>query len=134
MSEEDALTKLRAAGARGIAADAYGADLPRMAAEEARKNLWAVRWMYHHLAHGGLCLHPPWSLVDHAGFDAAATHAAVAFGWDQPALRPAPPIPEAWPEPIEHAACRALRAAVQPRGLRWLWRRVRAKVARVFRG
>lgn len=134
MTDEDALTKLRAAEARGIAAEAYGADLPRMAAEEMRKNLWAVRWMYHHLAHGGLCLHPPWSMVDHAGFDAEATHAAVAFGWDQSSLRAAPPIPAAWPEPAEHPGCRVLRRRAQPRGLGWFWHRARARLARILRG
>lgn len=133
MTDEDALAKLRAAEARGIAADAYGADLPRMAAEEAHKNLWAVRWTYHHLAQGGLCLHPPWSMVDHAGFDAEATHASRAFGWDQPSLRAAPSIPEIWPAPAEHPACRDLRGAAQPRGLRRWCQRAQAKFARVFR-
>jgi putative methyltransferase (TIGR04325 family) len=127
MKEENALTKSAAAGRRGVAADAYGADLPAMARQETRKNIWAVRWLYHHLEHGGLCLRPPWSMVEHIGFDPQATHAAGATEWANPPLRPAPPVPAAWPGPVEHPECRALWAAANPPVSRWErgWRRVR---------
>lgn len=108
MTEATAVEKLRAARRRGIAPDAYGRDLPAMARVEARKNIWAVRWIYHHFATGGLCVRPPWSMVEHIGFDAAATHAAEAVEWENPPLRAAPPIPARWPEPAEHPACRGL--------------------------
>jgi len=125
MTDETALEKMRAAAARGVAPDAYGADLPAMARDEARKNIWAVRWLYHHLQHGGLCVRPPWSMVEHIGFDAAATHSAGAGEWANPPLRAAPPVPAEWPEPHEHPDCRGLwRAANPPRP--WLaraWRR-----------
>ena len=108
MNEGDALVKMQAALARGLPADAYGSDLPAMAAQEVRKNIWAVRWLYHHFAQGGLCLRPPWSMVEHIGFDPQATNAAGATSWANPSLRPAPPIPSTWPDPAEHPACRAL--------------------------
>lgn len=98
MTEQTAKQKMAALAARGVAPDTYGADLPRMASAERRKNIWAVRWLYHHLQHGGLCLRPPWSMVEHIGFDAAATHAAGAREWAHPFLRNVPMIPERWPE------------------------------------
>jgi hypothetical protein len=111
---ETALEKIKALQARGIAPDVYGADLPRMARDEARKNIWAVRWLYHHLQHGGLCVRPPWSMVEHIGFDASATNAAGADAWANPPLRVAPPIPAAWPEPKENPACRELHHSAHP--------------------
>lgn len=114
MSEETAKQKLRAAAARGMPADAYGDDLPAMAQVELRKNIWAVRWLYHHFQHAGLCVRPPWSLVEHIGFGPEASHAAGAAEWVNPPLRTAPPVPERWPEPQENPACREL------------WRKVRS--------
>jgi len=122
--EQPALEKLRACTSTGQPPDAYGADLPRMAREEAAKNIWAVRWLYHHLQHGGLCLRPPWSMVEHIGFDVTATNAAAATAWANAALRAAPEIPAVWPEAVEHPDCRqlwqtAVRADQVP-----LWRRI----------
>jgi len=126
MTGETAREKLAAAQARGVAPDAHGADLPLTARVEAKKNIWAVRWLYHHLQHGGLCVRPPWSLVEHIGFDAGATHSAGDIKWANPPLRPAPPIPAQWPEPRVHPACAPLwRAAYPPRTwLLRLWQRV----------
>jgi hypothetical protein len=115
MNDGSALEKMLAAARGGITPDAYGADLPQMAREEQRKNIWAVRWLYHHFASGGLCVRPPWSLVDNIGFDAQATNAADATRWAHTTLRPAPPIPERWPEPRERPDCRKLAAAAYPR-------------------
>lgn len=125
MAEEDAEQKLTRAAARGIAPGAYGADLPAMARIERKKNIWAVRWLYHHFADGGLCVRPPWSMVEHIGFDPGATNAAGATDWANPPLGAAPPIPPRWPEPAEHPACRALWRAANPGGWRALWRRLR---------
>ena len=111
MPAETAGEKMAAAAKRGVRPDAFGADLPVMAREEARKNIWAVRWLYHHLARGGLCLRPPWSMVEHIGFDAAATHAGAALGWANPPLRPAPPRPDVWPPVARHPDCQALWTA-----------------------
>jgi putative methyltransferase (TIGR04325 family) len=108
MESGTAREKQHRARLRGVAPDAYGADLPAMARDEARRNLWAVRWLYHHLEHGGLCLRPPHSLVEHIGFDAHASNAAAALRWRNPPLLPNPPrtvIPE---RPAEHPGCRSL--------------------------
>ncbi len=118
MMQETAIEKMKAAEVAGTAPGAYGEDLPRMAGEELRKNIWAVRWLYHHLQHEGLCVRPPWSMVEHIGFDAQATQAGDAIEWANLELRAVPRIPEVWPEPQEHPDCRALWAAATPSG-RW---------------
>jgi hypothetical protein len=131
--EQSALEKMAACRARGVAPDAYGADLPVMARAEARQNIWAVRWLYHHLQHDGLCLRPPWTMVEHIGFDATATNAAQATAWANPPLRQAPPIPAAWPESWEHPDCRRLWFDANPAGWR-RWRKILARLpARLFR-
>jgi putative methyltransferase (TIGR04325 family) len=112
--ERTAREKIAALEARGVSAGAYGADLPRMARVERRRNIWAVRWLYHHLERDGLCLRPPWSLVEHIGFDEDATNAAQAERWRNPALREAPPIPAVWPEPVEQRECQALWQTANP--------------------
>jgi hypothetical protein len=131
MDEGDALAKMHAAVARGVAAGAYGADLPAMARVERRKNIWAVRWLYHHLMRKGLCLRPPWSMVEHDGFDASATHAAGATEWANPPLRPAPAIPADWPEAREHPACGELWRRAYPR--RSWTQRLARRLQRVLR-
>jgi len=122
--DQTALEKIAACRARGVAPDAYGADLPVMARDEARKNIWAVRWLYHHLQHGGLCLRPPWSMVEHLGFDVTATNAAAAVSWANPPLRAAPPPPAAWPEAVLHSDCRRLWARANPGRWRRWWGRL----------
>lgn len=114
--EQTAREKMALVKAAGMAVDAYGADLPVMAWDEARKNIWAVRWLYHHLQHGGLCLRPAWSMVEHIGFDATATNAASAATWANPPLRTAPVVPKSWPEPHEHPECRRLWREANPSG------------------
>ncbi|HXB01659.1 MAG TPA: hypothetical protein VNV15_02435 [Opitutaceae bacterium] len=114
MKEETAWQKLRLAERQGMPRATYGADLPRMARTEQRKNLWAARWLYHHFQHGGLCLRPPWSMVEHSGFDAMATNAPVSVGWENPPLRPVPPLPGKWPEPREHSQCRVMWQGAHP--------------------
>ncbi len=131
MPDETAAEKLAAAAARGVPADSCGADLPAMARVETRKNIWAVRWLAHHLAHGGLCLRPPWTMVEHIGFDAAATNAGETLGWANQPLRPAPPVPTAWPAVGEHPACRALWQAATVRPKSGLGARVRRAVERL---
>ncbi len=124
MSDQTATEKMVAAIARGVPAAAYGMDLPAMAAVEQQKNIWAVRWLYHHLQQGGLCLRPPWSMVEHIGFDTSGTNAAAATEWANPPLRSAPPVPVEWLEPCEHPACRRLWAATNPGGWRQRWGRL----------
>ncbi len=127
---EPALEKLRQVQAAGIAPDAYGADLPEMAKAEQRKNIWAVRWLYHHLQKGKLCVRPPWSMVEHIGFDGSATNAIGSTDWANPPLRPAPPVKADWPQPTEHPACRRLWTQATPGLVGRLWRRLWANLLR----
>ncbi|MDB6092573.1 MAG: hypothetical protein JWM32_135 [Verrucomicrobia bacterium] len=126
MSDEGAMEKLASTLRYGTAADAYGADLPVMAKNERQQNTWAVRWTYHHLKHGGLCLRPPWSMVENIGFDATATNAADAGNWANGPLRSAPPIPESGQEPVLHPDCRRLWTRANPGRWAGPWRRLRA--------
>jgi hypothetical protein len=134
MESGSALEKMREAQARGTAPDAYGADLPEQAEFEARRNVWAVRLAYHHLRNGGLCLRPPWSMVEHIGFDKSATNAADATGWANPSLRAAPAVPEAWPAPVENAECRRLWRRANPPAWLVFFARLGRAGGRIFRG
>lgn len=106
--EQDARSLMLACEARGIDRNQYGADLPEMAEIELQKNIWAVRFLYHHILNGGLCLRPPWSMVEHIGWDAHATNAYSPGQWVNPPLRPCPPLPSKWPAPVEYPSCAAL--------------------------
>jgi hypothetical protein len=92
----------------GIDPYRYGADLPQMAAGERRRNIWAVRWLYHHILRRGLCFRPPHSLVDHVGLGDGATNAGANFEWTISQLLPCPPLPSTWPRPVEHPDCARL--------------------------
>jgi hypothetical protein len=89
---------------RGIDVYMYGADLPQMAEVEIERNIWAVRFLYLHILKGGLCLRPPYSMVEHIGYDNLGTNATKNI-WPAPPLRKCPPIPLNWPEPIENPEC-----------------------------
>jgi hypothetical protein len=132
MTEENALAKLAAAERRGIAHDAYGSDLRGMARVEEERNIWAVRLLYHHLQHGGLCVRPPWSMVEHIGLDPLATNSQFATDWSNPPLRKAPPIPNDWPEAREHPLCRRLWQSAYPSVPLWrrAWRKLRDRTTR----
>jgi len=132
MSEQTALEKSAAYTAAGGQADTCGVDLVSMAQVEQVRNIWAVRWFYHHLQHGGLCLRPPRSLAEHVGFDASASNAAADIAWANPPLAGAPAMPARWPEPREHPWARLLWQAAAPA---WLSRRekLRARAVRLAR-
>ncbi|MBK9990382.1 MAG: hypothetical protein IPP19_06535 [Verrucomicrobia bacterium] len=108
MEGETALVKMALAAAGGLKPDAYGSDLPAMAYDEKRKNIWAVRWLYHHMQHGGLCLRPPWSMVDHIGEDAIATNCSDSGWMKQLSLCDAPQVPSVWPKVEENPQCARL--------------------------
>ena len=131
MTDETALEKMAALKRRGVNPATCGGDLPAQAAAEAPRNLWAARWVYHHLLQDGLCLRPPWSMVEHGGFDALATNAPEPCGWAQAALRAAPPLTETWPEPREDRECRRLWRAAHPAGWRAWLQRALGKVRRL---
>lgn len=126
MMEGNALAKMRRTENRGLSPAAYGADLPVQAAREEAGNIWAVRWLYHHFQHGGLCVRPPWSMVEHIGFDASATNAPMSAGWGNPPLRCVPPVPALWPLAVEHSDCRGLWKRANPMS----WRRWLARLKR----
>jgi hypothetical protein len=117
--EKDALTLMQEAEGRGVARDGYGIDLVHMARDELRRNIWAVRWTYLHLARGGLCLRPPWNLVHHIGVGGPATNAGSDYYWSIPIAGVPPEDPIAWPAPVEHPECpRLWRKAAGPMGMR----------------
>lgn len=105
----------------------YGEDLVEMAQIEKRRNLWAVRWLYWHMAHKGLCVRPPHSLVEHIGSDARASNTTTMGKWQNPPLQPCPPIPASWPEQ-EHPECVTLwqkENGQKPPAIKILYRRIR---------
>jgi hypothetical protein len=66
---------------KGIDVYRYGADLPDMAKSELKRNIWAVRLLYWHIYNRGLCLHPPWSMVENIGFGSDATNTAIGVNY-----------------------------------------------------
>jgi len=106
--QEDARTVMQKCQAEGIDVYRYGADLPSMAEVELQMNIWAVRFLYSHILNRGLCLRPPWSIVESIGFDAEATNTREDAWLKNPPLNPCPPIPALWPEPVEHPQCYSL--------------------------
>jgi len=108
--DEPALTIMQECRESGIDLEKYGTDLPKMAEEAAWKNLWAVGWFYHHLRRQGLCLRPPWSMVDQICWEESrsTTSTPEMMAWANPPLRPCPPLPTRWPEPLEQPLCATL--------------------------
>lgn len=103
--QQDAETLMALCSKKGVEVHRYGADLPIMAQQELQQNIWAVRFLYLHMVRKGLCLRPPWSMVEHIGFDSLATNARDDRSWVRPPLKPCPPVPANWPEPVENPAC-----------------------------
>lgn len=106
--DEDAMTLMNRCKSKGIDVYHYGADLPAMAYVEQKQNIWAIRFLFLHILNRGLCLRPPWSMVEHIGWDSQGTNAQVAGKWAASPLKPHPPIPEKWPESVENSECSAL--------------------------
>jgi len=128
--DESVKIKQAACIARGMAPNIYGSDLPLMAAVEQVKNIWAVRWCYHHLQQNGWCVRPPWSMVEHIGFDRSAMNAANDGIWANPPLRAAPPIPRLWPEPELNPQCSELWRKACPSPLRRKFNSLLGRLAR----
>lgn len=110
--DRDAKTLMQRCQAGRIDVYRYGADLPAMAAVELQRNIWAVRFLYWHILNRGLCLRPPWSMVEHIGFDDDATNTINELWLKNPPLKHSPLIPIQWPEPIEHPTCARLHQGV----------------------
>lgn len=83
----------------------YGADLVSMANLELLQNIWAVRFLYLHILRRGLCLRPPWSMVENIGVGSEATNRKTESWHTNPSLKSCPPIPAQWPVPVENAEC-----------------------------
>lgn len=110
--EVDARTLMEQCRDKGIDVYKYGADLVTMAETELARNIWAVRLLYLHILRGGLCLRPPWSLVEHIGFDANATNARDEIWLRNTQLKRCPATPAQWPQPIENRECAPLHRKV----------------------
>ncbi len=106
--EINARTLMEQCKAQHIDIYRYGADLVNMAKAELHQNIWAVRLLYLHILKKGLCLRPPWSMVEHIGFDVNATNASTESWIKNPPLKPSPSIPVTWPEPVENPECARL--------------------------
>ena len=104
--EQDSISLLEKCRKMGMDIYKYGADLPVAAHQQVKH--WDVRWNYHHILNGGLCLRPPHSMVNHAGFDILGTNATFPTDLALDVLEPCPPIPQAWPEATENLECSAL--------------------------
>ncbi|MDI6615463.1 MAG: hypothetical protein QME27_02010 [Syntrophaceae bacterium] len=131
----DAKTLMDQCRRRGIDIYRYGADLVDMAEAELRQNIWAVRLLYLHIFRGKLCLRPPWSMVENIGVDPDATNTRTGSWLENPPLRPCPPVPGEWPEPVEHPACAHLwrqRCGTRPPLTRRLYRSARRMASNVF--
>ncbi len=139
--DRDAKTLMGECAAKGIDVYRYGADLPEMAEVELEQNIWAVRFLYWHILKRGLCFRPPWSLVENTGFGAGATNTLESGAWSQkPPLKPCPPLPDQWPEAVEHPQCARLwqqacgaRPAVYERFYHFT-RRTAARIKRMIAG
>lgn len=105
MMGDDAKTLMQKCVQKGIDPYRYGADLPAMAEVERVRNIWAVRWLYLHMLRGGLCLRPPYSLVENIGLDSSATNPGGSLLWTDMLRGSCPPLPEEWPTPIENPEC-----------------------------
>jgi hypothetical protein len=108
MLDHDALSLTKMCEEKGIDTYRYGADLMDMAKAELKQNIWAVRFLYWHIFNHGLCLRPPWSMVEHIGFDKEGTNAQSESWVKNPPLKSCPPIPNQWPEPVENPECSAI--------------------------
>lgn len=134
--DRDAKTLVQECRRRGIDVYRSGADLPAMAEVELERNIWAVRWLYWHILNRGLCLRPPWSMIEHIGFDAQATNASDGSRWANPPLKSSPPIPARWPEPVEHTESPGLwqtACGTRPSGFNRLYRFARRVVSKGLR-
>jgi putative methyltransferase (TIGR04325 family) len=108
MNDQTAQEMMLKAEILGVDRNSYGFDLPKMAETELERNIWAVRFLYFHILNKGLCLRPPWSMVEHIGFDDLATNARDSNQLTNGELLSCPSIPIVWPEAVEKIECKVL--------------------------
>ena len=104
----DALSLIEMCKKKGIDEYLYGADIVEQAKVELRSNIWAVRFLYWHVLNGGLCLRPPWSMVEHIGVGGDGTNVLDNGILQNPPLIGCPTIPNIWPDPVENQNCSRL--------------------------
>jgi hypothetical protein len=85
----------------------YGADLVEMARQEKFRNTWAVRFSYLHILKRGICLRPPYSLVEHIGYDPQSVNVKSLqdYAWHVELPGACAPIPSTWPPAVENPDC-----------------------------
>ena len=106
--DRTALDMMNEVKARGEDPYYWGGDLPYMAKTELANNIWAVRMCYLHILYHGLCLRPPWSMVNHIGWGNGSTN-CCAKNWEyNGVLRNAPMLPNTWPVPAVNSMCHLL--------------------------
>lgn len=105
--DRDALSLLEECKRQGIDIYRYGADLVKMAKMEKDRNIWAVRFSYLHILNKGICLRPPYSLVQHIGYDVESVNVKSLQGykWYVELPETCPPIPAVWPPAYENPEC-----------------------------
>lgn len=105
--ERDALSLIEECKYKGIDPYRYGADLVEMAQGEKIRNIWAVRFSYLHILYQGICLRPPYSLVEHIGYDSLSSNVKdlQTYEWFVKLPESCPPLPHPWPEPLENPEC-----------------------------
>jgi len=139
--ERDALSLVEECRQQGIDIYRYGADLVGMANKEKTKNIWAVRFSYLHILNKGICLRPPYSLVQHIGYDTESVNVKSVQGykWHVELPEACPPIPVHWPPANENPECPKLwqrecgtRPASQSTSLTGLIKRVIEESKRFF--
>lgn len=108
--EQNSLEMIGACKKRGLNVYRYGADLVQMAEFEKDRNIWAVRFSFLHILNKGICLRPPFSLVEHIGYDEYSSNVTRKEGykWYVPLPEKCPPIPTAWPDAVENLECPSL--------------------------
>lgn len=108
--DSDALTLMEACEKSGIDVYRYGADLVEMARKEESMNIWAVRFSYLHILNGGICMRPPFNMVEHIGFGSLSTNVMTIENnpWHVKLPDTPPLIPKNWPQAIENEECSSL--------------------------
>jgi hypothetical protein len=123
--ERDSLMMIEECKQQGIDIYRYGADLLEMAKLEMIRNIWAVRFSYLHILHKGICLRPPYSLVQHIGYDSESVNVKNLdeYIWHVDLPKHCPPIPQIWPEAVENPECPILwqkACGGRPDSLTWV--------------
>lgn len=106
--ERDASSLIQDCKSKGIDEYRYGADLIEQAKRELGSNIWAVRFLFWHILNRGLCLRPPWSMVEHIGVGTEGTNVSSNAIWQNPPLKDCPPTPLDWPKTVENPQCSSL--------------------------